>query len=45
MPPYAKDSCPVAEDLGCRTLSLPIYPSMTTEEQDYVIKHVRQALD
>ena len=35
---YRKGECPIAEDFYKREISLPIYPSMTEEEIDYVIK-------
>jgi dTDP-4-amino-4,6-dideoxygalactose transaminase len=31
---------PVAEDIGARTISLPLYPKLTEEEIDYVVKTV-----
>ena len=45
--PYYKDNFgfkegdfPVAEKLGASTITLPMYPSLTDEEQDYVIGQV-----
>ena len=45
--PYYKDNCgykkgdfPVAEEYYSRTLSLPLYPMMSDEEVNYVIKQV-----
>ncbi len=32
---------PVAEEIGARTISLPLYPSLTDKEQDYVISRVK----
>jgi len=37
-------SYPVAEDISQRILNLPMYYTMTQEEQDYVIKHLRDAV-
>ncbi len=38
---HAEGRFPVAEDLGARTLTLPLYPSLRDEEVDYVIDTVR----
>lgn len=35
---------PVSDAWGAGTLSLPLYPSLTDEEQAYVIRHVREAV-
>jgi dTDP-4-amino-4,6-dideoxygalactose transaminase len=35
---------PVAEKLARRTLSIPCYPGMTEEQQDYVIDNLREAV-
>lgn len=35
---------PVAERLGLGTITLPLYPALTTEEQQYVIDQVQAAL-
>ena len=32
-----RGALPVAEEMGDRTISLPMYPNLTTEEQDHVI--------
>jgi UDP-4-amino-4-deoxy-L-arabinose-oxoglutarate aminotransferase len=40
--PRALDECPHAGLWGSQTLTLPMYPSLTREEQDYVIKVVRE---
>ena len=37
---YRGEKCPVAEDFYGREISLPIYPAMTKEDIDYVIKTV-----
>ena len=34
---YAKVCCPNAEELYAHMISLPLYPDLTVEEQDYVI--------
>ena len=38
-------SYPVAEDITRRILNLPMYFTMTRDEQDYVIKHLKDALN
>lgn len=38
---YEKTCCPQAEALYGQMLSLPIYPGLTNEQQDYVIDRVR----
>lgn len=40
--PRALDECPNAGLWGSQTLTLPMYPSLTREEQEYVIKVVRE---
>lgn len=37
-------SYPVAEEVSQRIISLPMYYAMTQEEQDYVIKHLKDAV-
>lgn len=37
---YAEVSCPNAEELYEHMISLPLYPGLTEEEQDYIIKTV-----
>lgn len=37
-------SLPVTEMLAARTITLPLFPDMTIEQQDYVIKHLTQLL-
>ncbi len=39
---YAMGAYPVAEDIGDRTLSLPLYPKLSDSEQDYVIHAVAE---
>jgi dTDP-4-amino-4,6-dideoxygalactose transaminase len=36
---------PVAEEIGCRTISLPLYPLLRADEQDYVIRTVREVVN
>jgi len=38
---YKKGDCPVAEELAEKVLSIPIYPELTREQQDYVIAVIR----
>lgn len=42
---YKKGLCPNAEDLYSRILSLPIYPTLTDEQQSRVIATLRRVLD
>jgi dTDP-4-amino-4,6-dideoxygalactose transaminase len=37
---WTSDSCPIATREWCRLISLPIFPSMSEAEQDYVIHNV-----
>jgi dTDP-4-amino-4,6-dideoxygalactose transaminase len=37
---YKKGSMPVAEAYYSKCLSLPMYPTLTNEEQDFVIQQV-----
>ena len=39
---YQQGSYPVSELLASRILSLPMYPELTQEQQDYVIKHIQE---
>lgn len=41
---FARDDFPVAADWGDRTLSLPLFPGLTDDEQGYVIECVLQAV-
>jgi len=41
---HAPDAFPVASDWGDRTLSLPLYPGLADDEQDYVIECVLDAV-
>jgi len=42
---YAHDECPVAERITQKILCLPMYYTMTTQEQDYVIENIKKAVD
>jgi dTDP-4-amino-4,6-dideoxygalactose transaminase len=39
----ARGELPVAEEIGDRTISLPMYPTLTEDEQDYVVDAVARA--
>lgn len=39
---YKPGTFPVAEDIGARTITLPLYPRLKTKEQDYVIKTINE---
>jgi dTDP-4-amino-4,6-dideoxygalactose transaminase len=39
---YQKGRFPVSEQLAGRILSLPMYPELTTDQQDYVIDHIEK---
>ncbi len=41
---YGEGLFPVAEEIGQRTISLPLYPKLTNEEVDYVIAAVKEAV-
>lgn len=41
---YKKGDFPIAERLGFSTITLPLYPKLTKEEQDYVIKKTMEAI-
>lgn len=41
---YAETKCPIAEELYEHIISLPIFPGLTDEEQDYVIEQVLDAV-
>lgn len=41
---YKRGSFPIAEDIGDRTITLPLYPELTDEEVDYVIKMVKEVV-
>ena len=40
-----RGSFPVAEEIGDRTISLPLYPALTEAEVDTVVERVRSALE
>ena len=39
---HKEGKCPVAEDYYTRCLALPMYPSLTDEEQEYVIETIKE---
>ena len=41
---YKKGTFPVAEDIGKRTISLPLYPRLTDDEAAYVVETVRNVV-
>ena len=41
---YGEGMFPVAEEIGQRTITLPLYPKLTDQEVDYVIGVVKEAL-
>ena len=41
---YREGMFPVAEEIGMRTLALPLYPKLTDDEVDYVIGVVKKAV-
>ena len=41
---YEDIKCPVAEDVYEHIISLPIFPGLTEENQDYVIEQVKRAV-
>lgn len=42
MPPFGQDiDCPIAEDLSKKGILLPLHPKMTSKDQDYIIKSVK----
>jgi UDP-4-amino-4-deoxy-L-arabinose-oxoglutarate aminotransferase len=41
---YTEGMFPAAEDIGARTISLPLYPKLTDDEVEYVIESVRAAV-
>ena len=41
---YPEGMFPVAEEIGGRTITLPLYPRLTDEEVEYVIGEVRQTV-
>jgi dTDP-4-amino-4,6-dideoxygalactose transaminase len=42
--PYSPDACPTAERLSLEVLSLPLFPGLTDEEQERVVRTLRGAL-
>lgn len=41
---YKKGAYPIAENIGARTITLPLYPKLTDDEQMYIIDVVRKIL-
>lgn len=41
---FGKISLPVTEDAVEKTIVIPLFPGMTEEEQDYVVKHLKKVL-
>ena len=41
---YQRGDFPIAEKLGFSTITLPLYPALTMEQQGYIIKKVKGAL-
>ena len=41
---YERGSFPVAEEIGDRTISIPMYPGLTDEEVEYVIEQIVQVV-
>ena len=39
---YRRGDYPVAEDWGCGTISLPLFPSLSLARQDYVIERLAE---
>lgn len=37
-----ENDCPVAEEMAKKVISIPIFPELTTEQQDYVIGKIRE---
>lgn len=42
---FKKGYCPVAESVYQRTLSLPMYPDLTEEQQSYVVECIKEILN
>jgi perosamine synthetase len=41
---FAEGTCPVAEDVASRTLALPFYPQLESDDQERVVEALRAAL-
>jgi perosamine synthetase len=41
---FGEGLCPVAEDIGARTLALPFFPAIEAGDQEYVVEALRSAL-
>lgn len=42
---YPKSSCPASEEFYKREISIPLYPSMSNDDVDYVVKKVYKVFD
>jgi dTDP-4-amino-4,6-dideoxygalactose transaminase len=42
---YQEGDFPIAEQIGRGTISLPLYPSLQDDEQDYIIRMVREVVN
>ncbi|MBI5638837.1 MAG: DegT/DnrJ/EryC1/StrS aminotransferase family protein [Nitrospirae bacterium] len=42
---YKEGDFPVAEEIGCRTISLPLYPKLSEDEAQHVIRIVREVVE
>jgi dTDP-4-amino-4,6-dideoxygalactose transaminase len=42
---YQKGNFPIAENLACRTLSLPCYPGMTEEQTEYIVSGITKGMN
>jgi UDP-4-amino-4,6-dideoxy-N-acetyl-beta-L-altrosamine transaminase len=42
---YKRASCPNAEDFYEREISIPLYPSMSAEDVDYVVRNIRDVFE
>jgi UDP-4-amino-4,6-dideoxy-N-acetyl-beta-L-altrosamine transaminase len=42
---FAAGYCPEAEQYYAQAISIPLYPGLTIEQQDYVVRTLRQALE
>lgn len=41
---YRPEDCPITEDIASRTLRLPLYAQMTTEDAEFVVDNIKAAL-
>ncbi|TRZ68767.1 MAG: UDP-4-amino-4,6-dideoxy-N-acetyl-beta-L-altrosamine transaminase [Comamonadaceae bacterium] len=42
---FAAGYCPEAEQYYAQAISIPLYPGLTTEQQDYVVRTLREAIE